>query len=181
MGDKVIVLTMYGKDESIENISIGLFDGTRSYYSESHKAAEEYCNNINDLELKDNRWIYANIVGENEKIILEKPPKFDMVNRLDDLDLQRILGKINNRDIAIALKGIDEKTRDKFLKNMSQRAGDMLKEDIESLHLNTNDIRNARKKIAQIIHHWISTGEIALQDITGRNKMTEDEFDELII
>jgi hypothetical protein len=51
MGNKIIVLTMYGKNDFIESISITLFDQIEPYYSNSKDNAINYCNNINDLEL----------------------------------------------------------------------------------------------------------------------------------
>jgi hypothetical protein len=53
MGNKTIVLTMYGKDESIESISISLFDKMEPYYPDQKNDALNYCNTINGLELAD--------------------------------------------------------------------------------------------------------------------------------
>jgi hypothetical protein len=165
MGEKTIVVTMYGKNESIESISISLFDKTAAYYPESKNSAFEYCNNINNLELKDPNWICASVVGENKKIILEKPPEFDIINQLDDRALQKVLRAVSGFDLAKALKGIDEKTRDQVFKNMSKRAAAMLKEDIEALRgVSRDDIRSSRKKIIDIIRRLTRTGEIVMPD-----------------
>lgn len=53
MADRNIVLTMFGKNDSIENISVSIFDTADSYYSKYN--AEKYCENINNFELKDNK------------------------------------------------------------------------------------------------------------------------------
>jgi hypothetical protein len=55
----------------VESISVSLFDITGSYHSNNN--VENYCKNINALELKDNNWIYASTVEENEKVIMKKP------------------------------------------------------------------------------------------------------------
>ena len=76
MKDKIIVLTMYGKDEHAESVSITSFDREREYYAgggfteypDPRNSAFNYCSNINDLELKDNHWISAQIIHENQKI-----------------------------------------------------------------------------------------------------------------
>jgi flagellar motor switch protein FliG len=160
MGNKSIILTMYGKNEFIESISVSLI-GNEKYYEP--KAAIEYCNNINDFELKDDNWVYASIVKENEKIILVKPPVFDIINKLPDRSLQKVLREVDNKDLVRALKSVSEETREKLFKNMSKRAASMLKEDIESLQgVNKDDIKLSQKKIIDIIQHLATTGEIII-------------------
>lgn len=67
--EPVIVLTMYGKDETINNVSVKLFN-KKSYRDET---AEEYCNKINTLNDNGNEWIKSVIAEENKKIPLQKP------------------------------------------------------------------------------------------------------------
>jgi flagellar motor switch protein FliG len=165
MGAKTIVLTTYGKNEVIEGASISLFDKTEvsPYYSNPTDTAAEYCNNINDLELKDDNWIYSRIIKENEKFILEKPLKFDIINRLDDLSIQKVLREIDSTELAKVLKDIDEETKEKVFKNMTKRAVAMMKENIESLHqISNEDIRSAKRKIVSIIQHLAFIGEIVV-------------------
>lgn len=166
MGNKIIVLTMYGKNESIENISINLFDRDESYYSESKDNAERYCENINDLELKDNRWVFARIIKQNENITLDVLPKFDIINKLHGLSLQKVLTEVSREDLSRALKNIDEVTLEKIFKNMSKRSAAMLKEDIEALHeISKNDIKSSRNKIIKKIQQLISSGEIVVAKV----------------
>jgi hypothetical protein len=161
MTAKIIVLTMYGKNDIIENISVSLFDRNEQYYSEAKWNAVNYCNNINDLELKDGQWIYASIIDENKKIILLKPPKFDIINRLDDRALQKVLREISNIDLAKALLETTEETKEKVYKNMSKRAARMLNEDMETLKdVNANDIKSSQANIVEIIRRLADHGEI---------------------
>ena len=176
MGDKIIVLNMYGKDDDVENISVSLFDREKDgfytngtfvaisqHYKDSRNTVLNYCSNINELELKDNHWISAQVIYENQKIPLKKPPQFDIINQLDCRSLQRVLREVNNIDIAKALKGIDEETKEKVFKNMSPRAAVMLKEDIEALHeVSTVDIKASREKIIEKIQFLINVGEIVM-------------------
>jgi flagellar motor switch protein FliG len=163
VGKKIIVLTMYGKDESIESISISLFDRAGPYYSETTNNALNYCENINDLELKDNHWIHASIVNENEKVFLLKPPKLDILNKLHDRSLQRVLQEVSRTDLARALRGVDEAIKEKVLKNMSKRSATMLREDMESLHeMSNDDIRSSRNRIIEAIQRLSSRGEIVV-------------------
>ena len=169
MSDKKIVLTMYGKDESIENISIALFELDSSYSSQN--SAFNYCKNINDLELKGNNWIYATVINENEKIILSKPPVFDFINNLYDISIQRLLRVINKTDLAKALIGIDDRTKEKIFKNMTKRAAIMLREDIATLNdTDIDEIKSSRNKVIQAIQRLCYTGEITEVFFFGANK-----------
>lgn len=162
--EKVMALTMYGKDDSVEAVSISLFDRINSYYSESKNNAKNYCKNINAIELKDNKWIYATIVEENEKIILCKPPKFDdIINKLDDNSLQKLLLEITRNDLAKALINTSEETMDKIIKNMSKRSAVILKEDMESFNrISKGDILSSREKIIEIIKNIPSEDELII-------------------
>jgi flagellar motor switch protein FliG len=154
---------MYGKDNSIEDISISLFDKPESYYSESQNNAKEYCKNINDLELTNNQWIHASIIGENEKVFLKIPPKFDVLLKIDDLGVQKLLRDISTSDLAKALKGADEEIIEKVFKNMTKRSVVMLKENMEGLgQVSIDDIRTSRNKIIDALKHLESTGEIVV-------------------
>jgi hypothetical protein len=165
--DKTIVLTMYGKDESIESISIGLVENKgNSYYSSSRNGALNYCMNVNDLELKDNKWVYATPIEENEKILLLKPSMFDMINNLDDRSIQKLLRETHNTDLAKALTDTDNTIKEKIFKNMTKVAVRMLKEDMESLHdVSPNDIKLSRNKILQTIQKLSAAGEIIVAKI----------------
>jgi hypothetical protein len=107
MTDKTIVLTMFGKNDSVENISVSLFDTTDSYYKNNN--AENFCANINNLELKDNNWVYASIVKENEKIMMKKPfeinvANFAIINALDDYALQKIFREASPHEYCNSVK-----------------------------------------------------------------------------
>ena len=177
MGDKIIVLNMYGKDENVENISISLFDKekegyysngayvvlSQQYHQDPRNNVLNYCNNINELELKDNKWISAQIIYENQKIPLKKPPKFDLINKLDDRSLQKVIREVDNMDLAKVLKSIDEITKEKVFRNMLLRTATMLKEDIEALsEVSLIDMKTSKNKIIETILCLIATGEIVL-------------------
>jgi hypothetical protein len=168
MAEKTIVLIMFDKNESVESISVGLFDKNGPYYSDIHNAVVSYRGNINALELKDDKWVYASIIGENEKIILKKPfeiniKHFDIINILDDKSLQRIFREVSTINLSIALQGVSEETKEKVFRNVSKRIGVIIKEDIESIeNINDKDIKIARKHIIEIIKRLYKSGEIVI-------------------
>ena len=172
MKDKIIVLTMYGKDENVESISISSFDREIEYYAggsyseplDPKNSVLNYCSNINELELKDNHWISAQIIHENQKISLKKPSKFDIINKMHHHSLYRVISAVDKPDLAKALKDIDEETKEKVFKSMSPRAALMLKEDIDALHdVSLTDIKSARNKILEAIKLLTASGEILLE------------------
>lgn len=161
MAEKTIILTMYGKKDAVECFSITLFDNIETYYSKSKNNAINYCNNINDLELNDEKWVHASIIGENTKIIIAKPHTFDILNKMDERCLQRVLREISNKDLAKALLDTNEAIKEKLFENMSRRSVAMLKEDMETLKdISINEIKESRNNILAIIRRLSDTGEI---------------------
>ncbi|MDR2484562.1 MAG: hypothetical protein LBD55_04110 [Treponema sp.] len=161
MGDKSIVLTMYGQDEQIDSVSISLFDrGNGCSYP--YSSAIRYCNNINNLELAGNKWVYAAVIDENEKVVLKKPPRlFDMITRLNGGSLQRLLREVGRPVLARALKNAGMETKKKLFDNMSALAGVMLSEDIAGLrYISDEDIKAAQQNIIQTAQKLAHTGEI---------------------
>jgi flagellar motor switch protein FliG len=167
MIDKTIVLTMFGKDDFVENISVSVFDKSTEYYP-NQSNAKNYCENINGLELKDNKWVYANIIEENEKILMKKPfeinlTNFEIISDLHDRSLQRILREVSISNLAAALKGTTEKIKEKVYKNISKRVLETLKEEMELANNVDNEyVMLSRKRIIEVIKHLCYTGEIVL-------------------
>jgi len=165
MDNKIIVLTMYGTGKVINNFTITLFDEKRYNFNES--TVRDYCSNINDIELKDDNWIYASIVNENQKIKFEKPnihTDIDILGVLDDMAIQKILREIDSSDLSKALKTVKKETYKAILRNMTKRAAKMLIENIEYMGpIPLKEIREAQRKIVGIIQYMESTGEITIQ------------------
>lgn len=166
MADKAIVLTMFGENDSVENVSVSLFDATGSYYSKNNNA-ENYCENINNLELKDNKWVYASVIEDNEKIRMKKPfaidvTNFEIIDTLDDRALQKIFREASTTNIAIALKDVNEETKEKVFRNVSKRIAAIIKEDMELNNICNEDVIIARKKIIEIIKQLNRDGNIII-------------------
>jgi flagellar motor switch protein FliG len=162
MSDKTIVLTMYGKDDAVESISIKLFDKTVSYI-EKNQDALKHCDTINDLKLENDQWVQASIIGENEKISLKKRPTIDILNCFDIRAVQKVLREISKKYLAYALIGADDETKEKIFKSMSSRAVKMIKEDMEALKpCRKIDVKSSQEKIVEIICRFENSGEIVL-------------------
>jgi len=160
MEKKTIVVTLYGTGNTIDDFSVTLFDADIRY---NENTIQDYCNNINELELKDDNWIYASIVKENRKIKFVKPvyTDFDVLGVLDNNSVQRVLRKIDSNFLAQALKSAKKETFMAVLRNMSKRAARMLIEDMEYMGpVREIDVKEAQRQIVEIIRHLEDTGEI---------------------
>lgn len=169
-----IVVTAYGHDKVIDKISVSLFDKPEvSYYRSKHEsnAAEEYCKAINSLELHENKWVSAQIISECAQYSLGTFRPFNFENiilRLDDRSIQKIMREVDSRELAKALKSEDTEVLDKVFRNMSKNAATMLKEDMEYIGpVRLRDVKESQEKILSIVNHLEDTGEIT---IIGENE-----------
>ena len=88
---------------------------------------------------------------------------FDNLLALDDRGMQRLIREISVDSLVIALKGVDEKVKLKFFDNMSSRAADMLKEDLEAKGpVKLSDVEEQQKEILTITARLVDEGEIFL-------------------
>jgi flagellar motor switch protein FliG len=88
---------------------------------------------------------------------------FDDVVKLDDRGVQTVLREVANDALVIALKGATAEIRDKFLRNMSQRAAEALREDLESRGpVRVSDVELQQKEILKTVRRLADAGEIAI-------------------
>jgi flagellar motor switch protein FliG len=97
---------------------------------------------------------------------------FDDIIQVDDRGIQRILRDVDKRDLALALKASDDRIRAKIFKNMSERAANVIKEDLEFMGpVKLKDVEAAQLRIVDIIKRLEEREEIS---ISGRGR--EDVF-----
>ncbi len=88
---------------------------------------------------------------------------FEDVITLDDRSIQKVLRHVDTSDLAKALKAVDPEVQDKIFRNMSKRAAQMLKEDMEYMGpIRLKDVEEAQQKIVNIIRKLEEQGEIVL-------------------
>ncbi|MDR2247786.1 MAG: hypothetical protein LBE17_14135 [Treponema sp.] len=164
---KTVVVTAYGHNKTLDKIAISSFEISEDRYYNYNKQssdAETYCDTINSLELKDDSWIFAKILSENTQYSLDVflPLKFsNVIMKLDNRAIQKVLRVIDPHELAICLKDQDEIVREKVFTNMSKRAAQMLKEDMELMvPIRIKDVKEKQEKILNIIRHLEQSGEI---------------------
>jgi flagellar motor switch protein FliG len=88
---------------------------------------------------------------------------FEDIITLDGQAIQRILRDVDTKDLALALKGANSAVSAVIMKNMSKRAGEMLREDMEFLGpIRLREVEQAQQRIAGIIRQLDETGEIVM-------------------
>jgi len=88
---------------------------------------------------------------------------FDDLAKLDDRGIQSLLKEVNTEDLVIALKSASEALKEKIFKNMSQRAVQILKEEMESKGpVKIADVEKAQQNILKVARRLESEGRIVL-------------------
>lgn len=88
---------------------------------------------------------------------------FDNLIDIDDRGIQTLMREIQTDQLQLALKGADEALREKFLSNMSQRAAEMLRDDLEAMPpVRVSDVEAAQKTILTATRALSDKGEIML-------------------
>lgn len=88
---------------------------------------------------------------------------FDNLNEVSDRDIQTILREISSDSLVLALKGADEPLKEKIFKNMSKRASEMLRDDLEAKGpVRLSDVETAQKEILAVARRLAESGDISL-------------------
>jgi len=88
---------------------------------------------------------------------------FENVLEIEDRAIQLILREVQSESLIIALKGASEELREKIFKNMSQRAAEMMREDLESKGpVKLSEVEANQKEILKIVRRLSDEGQIAI-------------------
>jgi flagellar motor switch protein FliG len=88
---------------------------------------------------------------------------FENLLDVEDRGIQLILKEVENDTLMVALKGAVEELRDKFLRNMSSRAAEILREDLEAQGpIRMSKVEAEQKKILLVARRLAESGQIVL-------------------
>ena len=88
---------------------------------------------------------------------------FDDLEKLDDKGFQALLKEVQTESLIIALKGASPEIREKVFKNMSSRAAETLREDLESRGpVKLSEVEGEQKEMLKIVRRLADEGQIAL-------------------
>ncbi|EXI81429.1 MAG: Flagellar motor switch protein FliG [Candidatus Accumulibacter appositus] len=100
--------------------------------------------------------------------ILDEMFVFENLMDLDDRAIQLLLREIQSESLILAMKGATESLREKIFKNMSQRAAEMLREDLDSRGpVRLSEVESEQKEILKIVRRLADEGQIVLGGAGG--------------
>ena len=121
---------------------------------------------LNQVDRDVQKRIFETLEPNDPKLVEEIRSSlftFDDLTKLDDRTMQRVLREINKTDLVLALKAAPEKLRDQIYKNMSERARETLKEELEILGPQlAKDVYGAQRKIVEAVRALEESGEIVI-------------------
>jgi len=134
------------------------------------KAVAEILNNIDRAAEKN---ILESLERESPELSTEIKNLmfvFEDIMLLDDTSMRAVLKSIESKDLPIALKGASQELQDKFMNNMSNRAADMLREEISYLGpLRLKDVEEVQQRIVDAVRQLEEKGEIYISGRGGNN------------
>jgi flagellar motor switch protein FliG len=93
---------------------------------------------------------------------------FENLNDVDDRGIQSMLREVSGDLLTLALKGADEDLKEKIFRNMSKRAAELLRDDLEAKGpVKLSEVESAQKEILVIARRMADAGEIVLGGAAG--------------
>lgn len=136
------------------------------YSRESYGGVQAVAELFNHLDANTTKSILESIESEDEmlgKSIRHLMFVFEDILKLDSQAVQEILSRVDRKLLTVALKGTSEPLRQHFIKVMSQRAADMLREDMDALGpIKIRDVDDAQQQIIGIVRQLEAENVIQL-------------------
>ncbi len=97
---------------------------------------------------------------------------FEDILLVNDKGIQAVLKEVDQEELAMALKASSEDVRNKILKNMSERAAQLIKEDMEYMGpTRLSDVEAAQQRIVDVVRRLEEAGELIIQGRGGEEQI----------
>ncbi len=97
---------------------------------------------------------------------------FEDITLIDDKGMQRTMKEVDTKELSLALKGASEQVQAKFFGNMSSRAAEGVREDMEYMGpVRLKDVEEAQQKIVDVIRRLEEDGEIIISGRGGSDEI----------
>ena len=130
---------------------------------------------LNVLDRATERLILENIEEENPELADEIKKLmfvFEDLLLVDDRGIQNVLREIDNQALALALKAASEELKDKIFSNMSRRAAEIIREEIEYMGpVRISDVESAQQNIVEIVRRLEETGDVVIMGRGGESNI----------
>ena len=121
---------------------------------------------INQLDSNTENNIFTSLEETDADLaekIRQKMFVFEDIINIDNRGIQSILKEITNEDLLLALKTASEPLKEKIFANMSSRASEMLKEDMETMGpVKLSDVEQAQQSIIRVVRKLETAGKIVI-------------------
>lgn len=88
---------------------------------------------------------------------------FEDIKQVEDVAIRELLKEVSNEDLTVALKGASDELKDKFFKNLSERASAMIKEDLEIMPpKKLSEVEAAQQSIVKTVRRLEDEGKIVI-------------------
>ncbi len=138
---------------------------------ESYGGVRAVAELFNRLDSMTNKEILENIEqqdGNLAETIRHLMFVFEDILMIDPNGMKELLGKVDRKQLTMALKGTSDQLKDHFLTAMSQRGADMMREDMDSLGpIKIKDVESAQQQIIAVIRQLEAEGVVSLKGAAG--------------
>jgi len=142
------------------------FAGNQNLKSSNIGGVQVAANILNFMDSGQDQVILGEIARVDASLsgrIQEMMFVFDDLVDLDDREMQLVLREVSGERLGLALRGADIKVRDKITRNMSQRAAEILLEDMEARGpVRLSDVEGAQREILAIVKRMADEGTVTL-------------------
>lgn len=129
---------------------------------------------LNQMERTQEASILKRLEEEDQEELAEEIRRylftFEDLLGVDDRGIMALLKETNTQDLALALKAASEELKAKIFKNMSSRAGEMLREELEIMGpVRLREVEAAQQKVIQIAKRLETEGQLVLASKSGED------------
>lgn len=130
---------------------------------------------LNVIDRATGRSLLENLAQEDPELVDEIRRLmfvFEDITKFADRDIQTLLKNVESSQWAMALKGASDELKEKILRNMSKRAADLLREEMEYLGpVRLSNVEQTQQQIVDIVRRLEDAGEITIN-----NDEKEEQF-----
>ena len=163
--DKVIA----GMIDEIDKVFEDILNNSDSAATQKTDGVDSLAEILNLVDEVSRDQILGDIEDQDSglaAIIKQKMFVFEDLVKVDDRGMQKVLRQVETRELSVALKGATDEVKNKVFRNMSQRAAEMLQEEIESVGaVRIKEVEEAQNAVTRIIQDLEKKGEVV---VSGR-------------
>ena len=130
---------------------------------------------LNVIDRSTEKAILENLEGDSHDLVEEIKKLmfvFEDIIHVDDKGVQNVLKEIDNKQLALALKTASVELKEKIFHNMSQRAAEMVKEEMGYLGpVRVSDVENAQQEIVDVVRRLEEAGDVIILNRGGEGEL----------